>query len=147
MKKWVFVAAIFAVILVSGMVFVACNNVASGNEGTGGSADIVVTIKGIPSQYIGLESEIKVNPTANTFFGPTIFEGTIENTTMTVSYNLTQEDINIMKNLGTPYNPNGSYWVEFDIEESPYNEFLTKTSAKFNNGKITLDFSDFKDKA
>jgi hypothetical protein len=116
----------------------------------GGGYDVTVTITGIPDDFIGLECEIEVNLEAIIgWVGVTIYEGKVTGTTMTAHYDLTEEEKLYMKNFGVPYNPNGTYWIEFDIdlEEAPYYiDLVTPTAIKFSSGKATVDLSDFVDR-
>jgi hypothetical protein len=140
MKRNSFFGGVLVICLALAMTVVGCDNGTSPDDD-----NIVVTIKGIPREYIGLDSEISVNPTSDTLVGLDVFRGPVSGTTMTVSYEPTQKDITTMKNLGIVYDPNGSYWVEFDIEEYLYADFVTKEAVKFKGGKVTVNFSEFKE--
>jgi hypothetical protein len=129
--------------LILGLVFVGCDNDEI-NKTTNNGYSVSVTIIGLPTQYVGLECEIEVNPSPSTFFSLTIYNGKVSGSTITVDYNLTKEDITSMENYGIPYNANGNYWIEFDIEEYPDDEdFVTRNSVKFSSGKAAVNFSDF----
>jgi hypothetical protein len=122
-----------------GMVVLSCAN--GTTDPTSDGYDITVTITGIPEEYIGVECEIEVSLSAGGW-GIDIYQEEVTETTMTVHYNLTEEDKQNLKNYGIPYNPNGSYWIEFQI----YADFLfliTPTAIKFSSAKATVDFSVF----
>jgi hypothetical protein len=115
----------------------------------GGGYDVTVTITGIPEEAFGLICAISVlyeDEYDGATWGIEIHAERVTKSSMTGHYNFTEDDMSYLQDHEIA-DPNGSYWIGFDIYvegEDPYRiDFITKTAIQFSSGKATVDLSYF----